>query len=144
VARRTVEFVYDHDPGEVAELGWEEFIARQWESIFVGYRTWAGLRTMGRRWGDLIEAGLGSSQDVADRLVRSGLIDGPDRGLQGADAGAVVSGMIGLLADLRTDLARMTDLEPGLSARLLDQHARLLRFIQFYALGQEDCEAPGP
>jgi len=56
-----------------------------------GYRSWAGLRTMGRRWGDLIEAGLGCSQDAADRLVKSGLIDGPDRGLQGADAGTVVS-----------------------------------------------------
>ena len=52
--------------------------------------------------------------------------------------------MIGLLADVRTDLARMTGLGPGLSARLLDQHARLLRFIQVYALGQEDCEAPAP
>ena len=52
--------------------------------------------------------------------------------------------MIGLLADVRTDLARMTGLGPGLSARLLDQHARLLRFVQVYALGQEDCGAPGP
>ena len=136
--------MYDHDPCEVEELGWEEFIARQWESIFAGYRSWAGLRTMGRRWGDLIEAGLGCSQEVADGLVRSGLIDGPDRGLQGADAEAVVTGMIGLLADVRTDLAQMTGLEPGLSARLLDQHARLLRFVQVYALGQEDCGAPGP
>ena len=64
--------------------------------------------------------------------------------MQGADAEAVVSGMIGLLADVRTDLAQMTGLEPGLSARLLDQHARLLRFVQVYALGQEDCGAPGP
>ena len=64
--------------------------------------------------------------------------------MQGADAEAVVTGMIGLLADVRTDLARMTGLGPGLSARLLDQHARLLRFIQVYALGQEDCEAPAP
>src|SRR5262249_45709434 len=29
--------VYDHDPEDVAALGWEEFIARQWESIFAGY-----------------------------------------------------------------------------------------------------------
>ena len=134
--------MYDHDPCEVEELGWEEFIARQWESIFAGYRSWAGLRTMGRRWGDLIEAGLGCSQEVADGLVRSGLIAGPDRGLQGADAEAVVTGMIGLLADVRTDLAQMTGLEPGLSARLLDQHARLLRFVQVYALGRRTAVRP--
>jgi hypothetical protein len=53
------EFVYDHDPSEVEVLGWDEFIARQWESIFIGYRSWVGLRRMGRRWSDLIEAGLG-------------------------------------------------------------------------------------
>ena len=44
------EFVYDHDPSEVEVLRWEEFIARQWESIFAGYRSWVGLRRMGRRW----------------------------------------------------------------------------------------------
>ena len=38
--------MYDHDPEEVESLGWEEFIARQWESIFTGYRSWTGLRTM--------------------------------------------------------------------------------------------------
>jgi hypothetical protein len=47
--------VYDHDLQEVEELGWEEFIARQWDSIFVGYRTWSGMRTTARRWSDLIE-----------------------------------------------------------------------------------------
>jgi MFS family permease len=51
--------VYDHDPDDVAVLGWEEFTLQQWESIFFGYRSWAGLRTLGRRWSDLIEAGLG-------------------------------------------------------------------------------------
>jgi hypothetical protein len=63
--------VYDHDPDDVAVLGWEEFTLQQWESIFFGYRSWAGLRTLGRRWSDLIEAGLGCSQEVADRLVNA-------------------------------------------------------------------------
>jgi hypothetical protein len=49
--------VYDHDPEEVETLGWQEFIARQWESIFAGYRSPTGLRRMGRRWSDLIEIG---------------------------------------------------------------------------------------
>ena len=139
------ELVYDHDPSEVEELGWEEFLARQWESIFIGYRSWVGLRRMGRRWSDLIEAGLGCSQEIADRLVQSGLIDGPDRGLQGVtDAQAEVSGMIGVLADMRADLAAMAELEPDVPASLLDRHARLLRFVRAYALGRDDGDAPGP
>src|SRR5215469_4789780 len=105
---RTVGRVYDHDLQEIEELGWEEFIARQWDSIFVGYRSWTGMRTMGRRWSDLIEAGLGCSQDTADLLVRAEIIAGPDRGLEGlADAGAVVSGMVDVLTAMRADLAEL-------------------------------------
>jgi len=133
--------VYDHDPSEVEELGWEEFIARQWESIFIGYRSWAGLRKMGRRWGDLIEAGLGCSQEIADGLVSSGLINGPDRGLQETtDAHALVSGMIAVLADVRGGLAEMAEVEPEISASLLDQHARLLGFVEAYAFGGDEDE----
>jgi hypothetical protein len=32
--------VYDHDPDDVAVLGWEAFALRLWESVFVGYRSW--------------------------------------------------------------------------------------------------------
>jgi hypothetical protein len=136
--------VYDHDPDEVQNIGWEEFIARQWESIFTGYRSWTGLRTMGRRWSDLIEAGLGCSQDVADQLVRAEVIDRTDRDLEGvADAQAVVSGMTGVLADMRADLADMSAQAPELSATLLDQHARLLSFIRACVFGADDDEAVG-
>jgi hypothetical protein len=135
--------VYDHDLSEVEQLGWEEFIARQWESIFVGYRSWTGLRTMGRRWSDLIEVGLGCSPGMADHLVRSSLIYAQDQGLQErADAQAVVSRMIGVIADLRSDLAGMAGQAPEASVRLLDQHDRLLGFIRD-AFGP-DGEAPGP
>jgi hypothetical protein len=137
--------VYEHDPEEVEELGWEEFIARQWDSIFVGYRSWTGMRTMGRRWSDLIEAGLGCSQDTADLLVRAEIIAGPDRGLEGlADAGAVVSGMVDVLAAMRADLAELDGLSPEVSAGLLDQHARLLRFLRAHAFGRDDGETAGP
>jgi hypothetical protein len=57
--------VYDHDPEEVEDLGWEEFIARHWDSIFVGYRSWTGLRKLARRWSDLIEIGLGAGAVMA-------------------------------------------------------------------------------
>ena len=130
--------VYDHDLQEVEELGWEEFIARQWDSIFVGYRSWSGMRTIARRWSDLIEAGLGCSQEIADQLVQAEIINGPDRGLEGADAAAVVSGMVAVLADVRMDLAESA-LDPQAAAKLLDQHDKLLRFLCSYALGGDDA-----
>jgi hypothetical protein len=137
--------VYDSDPDDVVRLGWEEFVARQWESIFVGYRSWTGLRTIGRRWCDLFEAGLNCSQDVAARLVRDVIINGPDRQLEGAaGAQALASGMIDVLADVREGLADMADLGPELSARLLDQHAQLLSFVDSDALADDDEEAPQP
>jgi hypothetical protein len=137
--------VYDHDLEEVESLGWEEFIARQWESIFTGYRSWTGLRTMGRRWSDLIEAGLGCSQDVADQLVRSEVIDRPDRDLEGTtDPFAVVSGMADVVADVRSALADLTGLAPEVSVALLERHARFLSFIRFCAFGHDDGEAAAP
>jgi hypothetical protein len=137
--------VYDHDPSEVEVLGWDEFIARQWESIFAGYRSWVGLRRMGRRWSDLLEAGLGCSQEIADRLVKGGLIDGQDRDLQeGTDAQFVVSGMIGVLTDIRAGLAGMAELGPEVLSGLLARHARLLGFIRAVALARDDSEALEP
>ena len=130
--------VYDHDLQEVEELGWEEFIARQWDSIFVGYRSWSGMRTIARRWSDLIEAGLDCSQEIADQLVQAEIINGPDRGLEGADAAAVVSGMVAVLADVRMDLAESA-LDPQAAAKLLDQHDKLLRFLRSYALDDDDA-----
>jgi hypothetical protein len=135
--------VYDHDPEELESLGWEEFIARQWESIFTGYRSWTGLRRMGRRWSDLIEVGLGCSQDLADQLVRTEVIDRPDRDLEGAaDAQAVVTKMADVVADVRADLADLGRQDPELSARLLERHARLLSFIRDCAFGRDDAGAP--
>jgi hypothetical protein len=128
--------VYDHDPDDVAVLGWEEFTLQQWESIFFGYRSWAGLRTLGRRWSDLLEAGLGCSQDVADKLVNAAVINGPAAAWTAGDAQAIVSGMTGVLARIPAALSDMADLEPGATATLLKQHARLLSFIQDQAPGR--------
>ena len=134
--------MYDHDPEELESLGWEEFIARQWESIFTGYRSWTGLRRMGRRWSDLIEAGLGCSQDLADQLVRAEVIDRPDRDLEGtADAQVVVAKMADVVADMRADLADLGEQDPELSARLLEQHSQLLSFIRICAFGRDDAGA---
>jgi hypothetical protein len=130
--------VYDHDPEEVEALGWEEFIARQWESIFIGYRSWVGRRSMTRRWSDLFEVGLGCPQEIAGWLARTEIMDRADRDLEctGANAEALVSGMIGVVADLRADLTEMGELGPELSGQILDQQARLLGFVRACASGQ--------
>jgi hypothetical protein len=130
--------VYEHDPEEVELLGWEEFVACQWESIFVGYRSWVGRRSMGRRWSDLFEVGLGCPQETADWLARVEIMDRADRDLEGvaANAEALVSGMLGVVADLRADLADLGDRGSDLSGQILDQHTRLLSFVRAYAPGQ--------
>jgi hypothetical protein len=140
--------VYDHDLEELVALGWEEFIARQWESIFAGYRARAGLRRICRRWSDLFEAGLGCSQELADLLVRREIIDRADRDLEGlTDAGALVAAMAGLVADVRADLRELETVQPGPAAGLLAAHARLLAFLRAYAFGSDGAEeadyAPG-
>jgi hypothetical protein len=133
--------VYDHDPEEIGRLGWEEFIARQWESIFVGYRSAAGLRKTCRRWSDLLEAGLGCSQELADLLVRREIIDRADRDLEGlTDAGALVAGMAGVVADVRADLEELETAQPGPAAALLAAHARLLAFLRAYAFGDDGAQ----
>jgi hypothetical protein len=134
--RRTLGLVYDHDPDDVALLGWEEFTLRQWESIFVCYRSWTGLRTLGRRWSDLIEVGLGCSQGLADRLVNAAVINDPGGQLEGAaDAAAIVSGMTEVLARIPAVLTDIAGLEPGVAATLLKRHRHLLGFIHAQALG---------
>jgi hypothetical protein len=142
--------VYDHDLEELVALGWDEFIARQWESIFAGYRTRVGLRRICRRWSDLFQVGLGCSQELADLLVRREIIDRADRDLEGlTDAGALVAGMARLVADVREHLRELQTVQPGPAAILLDAHARLLAFLRAYAFGSDgaeeaDCAPDGP
>ncbi|MBO0788790.1 MAG: hypothetical protein J2P33_22250 [Actinobacteria bacterium] len=130
--------MYDHDPADVMDLGWDEFIARQWEWIFIGYRSATGLRRICRRWSDLFEAGLGCPQEVADLLVRNQIIDRADRDLESSrDAESLVAGMAAALADSRHDLAELAENRPTLASGLLAQHARLLRFIHAHAFAAE-------
>ncbi len=119
-------------------LGWDEFIARQWESIFVGYRSATGLRKICRRWSDLIEAGLGCSQDIADLLVRAEILDRADRDLEGLTRAAeLVSGMAEVLADIRFDLLEMAEIGPDQRAGLLERHRQLHAHIYDLAFGTE-------
>jgi hypothetical protein len=127
--------VYDHDQGELEDLGWEEFVRRQWDSVYTAYRTGRGRRTLCRGWADLLEAGLGCPQNLADQLVRLEILDRADRDLEGtADPRALVTGMTQVIADVRVDLLGLgpEELGPALPG-LLDRHAALRDFLRDYA-----------
>jgi len=134
--------VYDHDEDELEILGWDEFIIRQWGSIFAGYRQWAGLRRIGRRWSDLFEAGLGCSQQTADLLVRAEVIDRADRDLHATSgAGALVQAMLDIVAGLPGSVAELTEageIPSAAADALRDGQARLLAFLRLQALGLGD------
>jgi hypothetical protein len=137
--------VYDHDLGELEDLGWDEFVRRQWDAVYTAYRTGRGRRTLCRGWADLLEAGLGCSQTLADALVRTEILDRADRDLEGTvDPRALVIGMTEVIADVRVDLLELSLEEPGSRdlgaaqlAGLLDRQAALLGFVRDYA-GVED------
>jgi len=126
--------MYDYDLGEIEEIGWDRFVAQAWESIFVGYRSMSGIRTMGRRWSDLLQGGLGCSEDVADRLVRYQVVDRQDRDLMAVrDPEQLVAAMDEVLADIGFDLADETDVAgigPAERDALLAAHARLRGFLR--------------
>jgi hypothetical protein len=136
--------VYDHDPGELEDLGWDEFIRRQWDAVYTAYRTGRGRRTLCRGWADLLEAGLGCSQEVADLLVRAEILDRADRDLElTTDPRALVTGMSRVIADVRKDLLEFGPDELGSQnpgpARpgLLDRHAVLQDFLRDYAFVED-------
>ena len=138
--------MYDHDLGELEDLGWDEFVRRQWDAVYTAYRTGRGRRTLCRGWADLIEAGLSCSQSLADLLVRTEILDRADRDLEGTvDPRALVIGMTEVIADVRVDLLEFGLEEPGFRelgaaglAGLLDRQTELLGFVRDYA-GVEDA-----
>jgi hypothetical protein len=122
--------MYDHDREDVDVLGWEEFILRQWESIFLGYRRMAAVRTVGRRWCDLIEVGIGCSQDIADELVRSEIVEREDWTLASArNSTELLDEMTQVLERLGGALTQMPQIPTDQLADLLQQHARLVRVV---------------
>lgn len=127
--------MYDHDQGELEDLGWEEFVRRQWDAVYTAYRTGRGRRTLCRGWADLLEAGLSCPQNLADQLVRLEILDRADRDLEGTkDPRALVTGMTQVIADVRVDLLSLGPEELGAALpRLLDRHAALQDFLRDYA-----------
>jgi hypothetical protein len=126
--------VYDYDEDDLAELGWERFVTMVWESIFVGYHRFTGIRTIARRWSDLLQGGLSCPAEVADELVRLEVIEMEVRsGLSSKDPATALAAMDEVMADMDADLAELEWVPADESSRL---RAGLGRLRTFLAAGQ--------
>jgi hypothetical protein len=123
--------VYDEDLADIDEIGWDRFIYGAWEAIFLGYRSFGGIRSIGRRWSDLLQAGLGCPEEIADILVRDQVIVPQDRDLMAIkDPERLMAAMAAVLADIGSELAELAGI--GLADRegLLAAHQRLTQFLR--------------
>jgi hypothetical protein len=123
--------VYDYTEVDLEELGWDRFVTAVWESIFVGYHRFTGIRTIGRRWSDLLQGGLGCSQEVADELVRTQIMLMEGRtALASKDPMIALAAMQDVLADMGGDLAELPEVPEDERSRLLAQLGRLRTFLE--------------
>lgn len=123
--------MYDSDPSDIAEVGWERFVTDAWTEIFVGYRSMTGIRALGRRWSDLLQAGLDCPQEVADLLVSAEVVRPQDRDLMSIrDPGQLLAAMDQVLADMGADLAEMAEVPDADRDRLLASHHDLRAFLR--------------
>jgi hypothetical protein len=128
---RMLASVYENDPEDLAELGWERFVSDVWASIYVGYSSNAGIRTICRRWSDLLQGGLGCSQELADELVRTQVFRREDRWpVDGKDALGTLRSMDQILAGIGMDLAELDGIRPAARLVLLEEHKRLREFFR--------------
>jgi hypothetical protein len=133
--------VYENDPADLAEFGWDNFVARVWESIFVAHRSNRGIRTIGRRWSDLLQGGIGCSEELADELVRAEIMQQEDRAIRTSkDPLVTLAAMDEVLADMGLDLAELDEIRPAERSRLIAEHARLRKFLLEISSGQEDAD----
>jgi hypothetical protein len=135
--------VYYADTADIEELGWDRFVSGAWETIFVDYRSTAGIRSICRRWSDLLQAGLGCSQDVADELVRSQVMMRQDRDLMAIrDPERLLAAMDEVLADIGADLADLDEVRPAERGDLITAHHVLRGFLRENFLGPDDLVGP--
>jgi hypothetical protein len=127
--------VYDYDAADLEELGWDRLVSSVWESVYLGYQS-RGIRTIARRWSDLIQAGIGCSQELADELVRAEVVDMEGRVMLTSRDPLVV-----LAGDMGADLAELEGIAPDERARLLTGLARLRQFLRESADGDGDADA---
>jgi hypothetical protein len=122
--------VYDSDLADIEEIGWDRFIYGAWEAIFLAYRL-SGVRSIGRRWSDLLQAGLGCTEEVADILVRDQVIVRQDRDLMAIkDSARLLAAMDEVLADMGAQLAELDRIRPADRERLLAAHGALTEFLR--------------
>ena len=136
--------MYENEPADIAEIGWERFVTGIWESIFVGYQTGRGVRTLGRRWSDLLQAGLDCSEDLADELVRLEIVQREDRAaLRRRDPLDLLAAMDDILADMGADLTEMDYVRPAERAELTAGLARLRGLLRESTEEAEATSDPG-
>jgi hypothetical protein len=122
--------VYDNDLADIEEIGWDRFIYGAWEAIFLGYR-FSGVRSIGRRWSDLLQAGLGCTEEIADVLVRDQVIIRQDRDLMAIkDPELLLAAMDEVLADMGAQLAELDGIRPADRETLLAAYQRLTEFLK--------------
>jgi hypothetical protein len=123
--------VYDNDLADIDEIGWDRFIYGAWEAIFLGYRSFGGIRSIGRRWSDLLQAGLGCPAEIADILVRDQVIIRQDRDLMAIkDPERLLAAMAEMLAGIGSELAELDGIGSADRERLLAAHAALTEFLR--------------
>jgi hypothetical protein len=123
--------VYYADAADIEELGWDRFISGAWESIFVDCRSTAGIRSICRRWSDLLQVGLGCSEEMADELVRNQVMMRQDRDLMTIrDPERLLAAMDEVLADIGADLADLDEVRSAERADLMAAHRELRSFLR--------------
>jgi hypothetical protein len=123
--------VYFSDLEDIEEIGWDRFICGAWEAIFVGYRSMAGIRSIARRWSDLLQAGLGCSEEIADLLLREQVVVRQDRNLMTIkDPERLLGAMDEVLSDIGADIAELPEIGPSDRDRLLAAHRALREFLR--------------
>jgi hypothetical protein len=123
--------MYENDPADIADIGWDKFVSGVWESIFVGYHSNTSVRTIARRWSDLLQGGIGCSEEIADELVRTEIMQREDREiLTTRDPLAMLAAMDEALADMGLDLAELDWIRPAERSRLVAGHARLRQYLR--------------
>lgn len=137
--RHRLRCVYDYSEADLDELGWDRFVSGLWESIFAGYRGFTGIRTIGRRWSDLLQGGLGCSQELADELVRTEIIMMEGRtALASKDPMIALAAMDKVLADMGVDLAELPVIPQNERSRLLVQLGLWRTFLEQTGPAQAD------
>jgi hypothetical protein len=123
--------MYDSDIADIEESGWDRFVYETWEQIFLGYRSFGGIRSIGRHWSDLLQGGLGCPPEIADGLVHDQVIVREDRDLMAIkDPDRLLAAMAEILASMGTQLAELDEISPADRERLVTAHRTLTEYLQ--------------